>query len=184
MPHTFEPGRYRARVTRWGLTKAKTGTPQFALTFLPIGKINPHNPDSELLPCAEVERTIFRSITDKSAQWLLQDLEQHFGYTDKRFSPLDPEHAEAFDLSQKEFTAVLVHEDYRNADTGEVIKPNVERWNFPLGAGLNSDPMNPTEIRQLDTLFGSAKPKKNGRKRQPASPTDPTTTVTGKDVPI
>lgn len=100
MAHTFEPGRYLARVTRWGLVKAKTDTPQFALTFLPLGRISPQNPDGDLLPCAGVERTIFRSITEKTAQWLLQDLKTLFEYPHDRFGALDPEADNAFEVAR------------------------------------------------------------------------------------
>lgn len=184
MGQQFEPGQYRARVTRWTLIKAKTGTPQFALSFMPLGKINVHNPDGDLLPCPEVERTIFRPITDKTADWVLQDLEQLFGYADKRFSPLDPESPDAFDFGSKEFTAVLTFEDRMNPDTGEITKANAEKWKFVAGQGqLSGDPLSATEIRQLDTLFGAAKPKKNGKKPK-TPPAAPLPVPVGQDIPI
>src|SRR2546422_872567 len=58
MVTTFEPGQYVGRVTRWALVKAKNEnkTPQFALTFVPLGRVNLQNPDGDLLPCPEAER--------------------------------------------------------------------------------------------------------------------------------
>src|SRR5437879_1358987 len=105
MTATFEPGQYRGRVTRWALVKAKNEkkTPQFALSFLPLGRINPQDPDGALETCADAERTIFRSITEKTAQWLLQDLKTLFEYPHEKFTPLDPDGQEAFDFSNKEF---------------------------------------------------------------------------------
>lgn len=170
MGQTFEPGQYRGRVTRWGLVKAGTGTAQFALTFLPLGSLNAQNPDADLLPCAALERTIFRAITEKTAQWLLQDLKTLFEYPFDRFGPLDPDSEEAFDFHDCEFTASLAYEEYDGKTR--------ERWNFAGGhAQVSGDPMSPAEIRKLDTLFGAAKPKRNSRKQpptpQPESGTSP-----------
>src|SRR5687767_6212708 len=76
MVTTFEPGQYIGKVTRWAMIRAKSEakTPQFALTFLPLGRIDPQNAEGELLACPEVERTIFRPITENTADWLLRDL--------------------------------------------------------------------------------------------------------------
>lgn len=162
MSQTFDPGRYLARVTRWGLVKAKTDTPQFAVTFLPLGKLNPQNPDGDLLPCPVVERTIFRSITEKTAPWLVSDLKTLFEYPHERFGPLDPEADDAYDFTDREFTASLAYEEYEGKTR--------EKWNFAGSAQATGDPMTPAEVRKLDTLFGAGKPKRNGRKKHPAAP--------------
>ena len=161
MSLTFEPGQYRGRVTRWALVKAKNEkkTPQFALSFLPLGRINPYTPEGPLDPCPELERTIFRSITEKTASWLLQDLKTLFGYPHEKFSPLEPDSTDAFDFADKEFTAYLSFEDYDGKTR--------ERWNFSTGAPFTGDPLTAGEIRKLDTLFGIAKPK-GARKKVPA----------------
>jgi hypothetical protein len=169
MVTAFEPGQYVGKVTHWALVKAKNEnkTPQFAITFLPMGRISPQNPDGDLLPCPEVERTLFRPITEKTAGWLLRDLKQFFEYPHESFVPLDPDGSDPFDFRDKEFPAVLSYEDYEGKTR--------ERWNF--AGGLNfGDPMSQAEVRKLDALYGVAKPKRNGKKEKEkeASPTTPT----------
>ncbi len=179
MSQTFEPGRYLGRVTRWGLVKAGTGTPQFALTFTPLGRINPQNPDGDLLPCADLERTIFRSITRATAEWLLHDLKTLFEYPHDRFGPLDPEADDAFDFRDREFTAVLTYEEYDGKTR--------EKWNFASSGQLSGDPLTVADVRKLDTLFGAGKPKRNGRKaRATVATTEPlasTATTADTDAP-
>lgn len=154
---TFEPGQYRARVTRWALVKSKEKkTPQFALTFILLGRVSPHLAEGELEACPEVERTIFRPITEKTASWLLQDLKTLFEYPHERFTPLDPESADAFSFADKEIPVVLGFEEYEGKTR--------EKWNFATGLQLG-EPLTAGEARKLDTLFGAALPKKNGRKR-------------------
>ena len=163
---TFEPGQYVGKVTRWQLVKAKNEnkTPQFAITFLPLGRVNPQNPEADLLPCPEVERTVFRPITDKTAGWLLRDLKQLFEYPHESFVPLDPDGAEPFDFKDKEFPAVLTYEPFDGKAK--------ERWNFAAGLNLG-EPMSQAEVRKLDALFGAAKPKRNGKKANETSATPP-----------
>lgn len=182
MSFFLEPGYYRARASRWALIKAKTGTPQFAMTFVVLGKLNMQQADGELLACPGVERTLFRSLTERTAPWLLQDLQLLFGYTENRLSPLDPEQADAFDFAGKEFTAVLDYEDRCNPDTGEVLKSGVEKWKFATGQ-LPGDTLTSAEMKQLDALFGAAKPKRGARKRQPEPVLDDVEIVPSEPVP-
>jgi hypothetical protein len=159
MKSTFDPGTYRCRVTRWMLMKAKTGTPQFALSFTPLGKFNAQNAnDDRLEACPDFERTIFRPITEKTAQWLLQDLKTLFEYPHDQFLQLDPESPDAFDLTDREFTAILQYEEYDGKTR--------ERWNFATGQPMLGDPMTPSEVRKLDVLFGSAKPRRRSKKEE------------------
>jgi hypothetical protein len=162
MATTFEPGQYVGKVIRWALVKAKNEnkTPQFAITFLPLGRVDPQNPEGDLLPCHEVERTVFRPITDKTAGWLLRDLKLFFEYQQDSFTPLDPDGSDPFDFKDKEFPAVLTYEDYEGKTR--------ERWNFAGGLNIG-EPMSQAEVRKLDALFGVAKPKRNGRKEKETS---------------
>jgi hypothetical protein len=166
MVTTFEPGQYLGKVTRWALVKAKNEnkTPQLALTFLPLGRFDPQRTDGELLPCPELERTVFRPITDNTAGWLLRDLKQFFEYPHESFVPLDPDGPEAFDFRDKEFPTILTYEEYEGKTR--------ERWNFAGGLNMG-DPMSQAEVRKLDTLVGAAKPKRNGKKEKETPTTAP-----------
>lgn len=163
MVTTFEPGEYVGKVTRWALVKAKNDnkTPQFALTFLPLGRVDPQNPEGDLLPCPEVERTVFRPITGNTASWLLRDLKQFFEYPHESFVPLDPDGPDPFDFRDKEFPTILAYEEYDGKTR--------EKWNFAGGLNLG-EPMSQTEVRKLDALFGAAKPKRNGKKDKETPP--------------
>ena len=166
MVTTFEPGQYVGTVTRWALVKAKNEnkTPQFALTFVPLGRLNPQNPDADLLPCPVMERTLFRAITGNTAGWLLRDLKHFFEYAHESFVPLDPDGPEPFDFRDKEFLSVLTYEDYEGKSR--------EKWNFASGLNLG-EPMSQAEVRKLDALFGLAKPKRNGKKEETPKTTPP-----------
>jgi hypothetical protein len=162
MTTTLDPGQYVGRVARWALVKAKNEnkTPQFAITFFLLGRINPQNPDGDLLACPEVERTVFRPITENTAGWLLRDLKQFFEYPHESFGPLDPDGPEPFDFANKDFPTTLSYEEYEGKTR--------EKWNF--AGGLNvGEPMSQAEVRKLDALFGIAKPKRNGKKEKEAA---------------
>jgi hypothetical protein len=160
MPTTFEPGQYIGKVLRWAMVKAKNEkqTPQFAVTFVPLGRVNPQNLDGDLLPCPDLERTIFRSITGKTAQWLLRDVKELFEYPHGSFGPLDPESDGAFDFHDKEFPAVLTFEEYDGKTR--------EKWNFATSLNVG-EPLTASEIKKLDVLYGIASPKRDGRKPKP-----------------
>jgi hypothetical protein len=178
MKPSFEPGHYRCRVTRWALTKAKTGTPQFALSFVPLGKLNAQNPeDDHLEACPDFERTIFRPITEKTAQWLLADLKTLFEYPYEQLTPLDPESPAAIDLTDREFTAILVYEEYDGRTR--------ERWSFATGQANLGEPLTPPEVRKLDVLFGSAKPRRRSKKEdgRPAAAAEPPAVPAGAEAP-
>lgn len=166
MSTTFETGSYQARVTRWQLTKAKNEkkTPQLAISFTPLGRIDPDNPQGSLLECPDTERTVFRSITEKTAKRLLADLKDTFEYPYDTFSSLDPENPEGFDLHDREFVATLAYEAFDGQDR--------EKWNFGSG-GYTGEPLTTAEIRRLDTLYGAGKPKRP--RKQAAESTPPST---------
>jgi hypothetical protein len=181
MPTTFEPGQYIGKVLRWAMVKAKNEkqTPQFAVTFLPTGRVNPQNPDADLLPCPDLERTIFRAITGKTAQWVLRDLRELFEYPHGGFGPLDPEADGAFDFHDKEFPAVLTFEEYDGKTR--------EKWNFATSLNVG-EPLTTADIKKLDTLYGIASPKRDGRKPkpkpQPPAATEAATPAVAEPVPI
>ncbi|MCI0331936.1 MAG: hypothetical protein L0228_01765 [Planctomycetes bacterium] len=163
MSQTFEPGTYLGKVKSWSVVKAKTGTPQLALTFQPLGRFVPHSPEADLIECPDLERTIFRAITEKTARRLLADLHLLFEYPHEWFTPLDPESEGAFDFTDREFPAVLTYEEYDGKER--------EKWNFAAGSGLYGEPLTQAELRKLDLMYGTAKPKRAARKQasEPAS---------------
>lgn len=156
MSTKFYTGEYLARVTGWGMTKARTGTPQFMMKFEPVGKINPNEPDGALLPCPNYERTIFRAITKNTADWVADDLEW-LGYDKPSFRFLDPDVEGAHNFMDQEIRVRCDHEEYEGVTR--------EKWSFARQGSIEHTPLESSDVRQLDSLFG-----KKLKERSKASP--------------
>lgn len=142
----FQPGRYWARITDQQLGYNNKGNKQLVLRFELIGRINPSDPEGELLPCDQFERTIFRVINENTLVYVLDDLEI-LGFDGESWAQLDLSHAEACDLRGQELAVSCTHEQYAgNA---------VERWGIsrePTRPEIK--PLEPKAQRELDNLFG------------------------------
>lgn len=143
----FEAGSYMGRITKWGLSAAKTGTPQFFATFVPLGRIDPAKPsDTEnLIACPDWERTVFRAITENTIDFVARDLAA-LGYTRDTFDQLDPEHADAHSFADMEIRVVCKHESYQGKEK--------ERWDFAFGDGFTPKAMESGGMKKLNALFG------------------------------
>lgn len=143
----YEPGTYRGTITNWGLTKAKTGTPQFFVTFDILGKVDQSAPDAQLISCQAGERTIFRAITDKTIEWITGDLEQ-LGYPFDSFDQLERQHAAAHDFAGIEIPVRCEPHVYEGKAS--------ESWSFAWGGGgkFEATPPNKSEVSKLNALFG------------------------------
>src|SRR5688572_29622211 len=108
---SYEPGRYWAKITRQAMGQASTGNPQFVLSFLVVGKVDPTKPDGELIACPQYERSIFRTITEKTVDYLIEDLKT-LEYDKPSFKFLDPETEGYQDFTGKELEVFCRHETY------------------------------------------------------------------------
>ena len=143
---TFDKGMYRVKVTRWGLTKARTGNTQFVISFKPIGFIDPSYPQGEYGPCSDHERSIFCVITDKTIDRVVSDL-RHLGYEQDNFDGLNPLDPAAHNFEGLEFDAECFFENYQGQQK--------EKWQFGWGGGgMEIKPLESNEIKKLNALFG------------------------------
>ena len=151
----YEPGRYWGKITRQKLGQASTGTPQLVLSFTVLGKVDPADPDGNLLPVMQqYERTIFRSITEKTIEWVGQDLET-LGFTGGSYRQFDEDDPECCDLRGNELAFSCNHEAHYK--TGEPC----EKWSIASdGSGLEVKPLDDQAIRKLDAMFGKQLKKK------------------------
>jgi hypothetical protein len=154
----FDEGRYWVKVLSQALGKSKKkGTPEFALRVLVMGRVNPEQPDGDLLPCNKAERTIYLYITEGTAEYVIRDLER-IGFDKPSFKFLDPNNEHFHDFAGSEFEAFCDHEEYEG-------KQN-EKWRFAKPRGQSDvAPLEASEVRKLDSLFGkqlSKVGKKNG----------------------
>ena len=143
----FEQGTYLGRINKWGLSAAKTGTPQFFVTFTPLGRVDPSKPDDteNLIACEDWERTIFRAITENTIDFVVRDLKA-LGYSKDTFDQLDPEHKDAHSFADMEIRVTCKHEEYQGK--------NKERWDFAFGDGFKPKEMEAGGVKKLNALFG------------------------------
>jgi hypothetical protein len=192
----YQPGRYRCEILDQALSEAKTGTPQLVLKIKVLELENGSPLD------AQYEREIYRSITENTMPYFLQDLKT-LGYTRDSFRYLDPNVPNYHNFAGQEMIARCTHEE----GSGGMR----ERWNVALMGGGGTGkleverPLDSAAIRKLDNLFGKqlrselgggksqavAAPKAQPRRATPISeppPHAPTTEIAGgvdlDDVPF
>jgi hypothetical protein len=167
MSTTYEGGAaYWGRVTKQAMGKTSNGNPQLVVSFAIMGKINPADPEGELLPCPDGERTMYRPITEKTAEYVWEDIEalcaaKSIDVPDA-MRRLDPERADfSCDFAGAELAWFCKHEPYN----GKLH----EKWQISRKTGASAgDPLDDKEMRQLDALFG--KRLKDAKKPAQASP--------------
>lgn len=172
----FDEGTYQAKITTWGLSKAKTGTNQFFICFKPTGQIVEDGDGRGIIPCSDHERTIFRPITENTINYVIDDLQQ-LGYNRDGFQYLDPAAQNAHNFAGQDIEVVCAHESYQGKDK--------ERWSFGWAGGgsLQLKPLENDDVRKLNALFGkrlmsaktAAASKANGAtpNQAPARPASP-----------
>jgi len=156
----YNSGRYWGRIVRQSLGQSKEKkTPQFCIHFQILGQVDLADPDGNLIPCQGYERTVFRYITEKTVDYLIEDLQRlgiELPHASWRY--LDPDQQGFVDLSGKECEFYCEHEEYEG-------KPK-EKWGLSRGGGqLTIEKMDEKAIKTLDNLFGKklkelAKPKR------------------------
>lgn len=168
----YAPGNYWCQVTNQALGQTSKGDPQFVLSFAVLGKVNPSDPDGELLSCGEsYERTIYRTITEKTIDWLIEDVKHLSGRGEKDpsilsdgFQFLDPGTPGFLDLRGVEFGAYCQHDTYEGKTR--------EKWNVSTGKPP-VEALDDQGVRKLNALFGKQlKTLSTGAKKPPQSKAD------------
>lgn len=181
MPGPFyAAGRYACKVTDQALGEAGTGNPQFVLRFLVLGLVDPADPSKYLPATQQFERTHYRVITDKTVQYLLEDLKL-LGFKGESFKALDPNNDGFHDFRGLDIDMWCGHENDREG------KPR-EKWSVARqGSKFEVKPLEPKKVRDLDNLFGkqlkamkSAEPIRTA----PANAAPPSMEISDDDVPF
>lgn len=134
-------GTYKARIVRWGLSKASTGSDQFWLEI----EVFARREGEELEPVQPSSETIYRTIAkDEQAGWLLSDLRE-IGYTQVSFTPLSPNTPEAFDFSNVEIWVRCRQENYQGREKS--------KWEWIREP---RSPLAANQLAALDEKFKSA----------------------------
>jgi len=143
----FSQGRYKATVTHQKLGESRNGTPQFVLSFRPIGKYDLERPGEELLPCEDWERSAFFYFSSRAVDISLEQLHE-IGFRGTSFFELDPETPGFCDFGGLTIDVICEHEAYQ----GETK----ERWRLARtgGGGLEVKKLDDRQTRKLDALFG------------------------------
>jgi len=174
MPTTFEQGRYWGKITRQHLGQTSTGNAQLVLSFQVVGKLDPHNPKGELLACPQYERRKFRVITDKTLEYVTQDLDA-LGWYGNKWSQFEETDKECVDVRGKELAFSCKHEPKQIKDeaTGKYVATSEMREVWSIAQAGSGPPVKPLDAKtssKLDAMFGKAL---KGRKPQEPKPQKP-----------
>lgn len=149
----YEQGNYWCKITNQQLGESKEKkTPQWVLTFDVVGKINPADPEGELIGCDQYERSIFRVITDKTVDYLIEDVKRLCERAGIKpvllgFEYLDPKTPGFLDFKDVEFEAYCKHDTYEGKTR--------EQWGISRGSkGLEVTPLDDNGVRNLNAMFG------------------------------
>lgn len=152
----FSEGRYVATIENHSIGQAKTGNYQLIINIKIEGKIDPNNPEGDLLAVTQKQRTMYLTITDNTKERRMQEL-LSIGYTGTSWAQFDK------NASGDQFASLI------GKSIEVVCSANVhngkesERWEFPSTGGGTNEGINTTEARKLDTLLGDVwKSKKPG----------------------
>jgi len=168
MPAAYysDGGRYKCTVNGQAMSESsEKGTPCFVLSFVVNTYIDANGNEEDLDSVEQKERSIYLYITDKTIDFLLDDLE-HLGFTGRSFSQLDPEKKDHQSFIGDVIQCRCKHEEYEGEQK--------ERWSLDRGRVIA--PLDGGKLQKLDTMFGqelanrfgAAAPKKKAPKKKPA----------------
>lgn len=172
----YNPGNYIGEVVQQALTKASTGTPQFALRVKILG--TPGDGESYEPIRDQYERTIWMALTPKTIPFVTDALE-HLGYKHSSMGPLDPAHPQHQSFTGQQ---VELYCSWENDQQGN----SREKWRISTRiAGMKITPLESKEIRELDALFGkSIRPAASSEPAAKPQTTSDATMITDEDIPF
>jgi hypothetical protein len=148
----YEIGKYEVQITSQGFQKASTGTLQFVLQFDVMGKVDPRDPQT-LLSVAPGSRKYFKAITEKTVDWLIEDLKVLGVEGITSWAQLDPTIApdNFIDLAGKVCDMMC---GSRNGNDGK----SYEDWSIARegGAAKPIENADSKDVKALDRLFGKS----------------------------
>ena len=150
----YEEGNYVALVTDQALGKASTGTKQFVLKFKVLGTVDVDNPEEYMPAQNQYERSMYRSLTDKTIKYVSEDLER-LGFSGSSFGQLSLDHPQPQSFVGNQINVYCEHKPHYQ--TGE---PQ-ERWGLARSVEANpiqGERLENKELRELDSLFGAYLP--------------------------
>lgn len=179
-PH-YAKGRYVCEILNQALGKAGTGTPQLAIQFKVLGTPDPKDSTSYTIDAHQYERTMFKSITEKTIQYVIEDLKT-LGVSIQSLRQLDPSTPGFVDLRGKVTDFFCNHEAGQDGGMRE-------KWGVARAASeFKVEALDPAKMRELDNLFGkhlkeAFKPVAQARPPQPVA-VSAGATITDDDIPF
>ncbi len=142
----YSEGLYRVQFTKQALgVSSQKGTPQFVLAFNVLGR---YDQNGNVHQVQQYERAFYRPITEKTVEYLLQDLDNLGMVGITSFKQLDPSHPNP---------ALITGEGdmWCGSEEGQDGKPR-ERWSVPRAGGVEVKQLPASEASKLDNMFGAA----------------------------
>jgi hypothetical protein len=144
----YSVGRYWGKITQQALGESKEKkTPFFAIRFIVTGKVDPADPQGDLIACEQYERTLNMYLTEGTIEFVTRDLEK-LGFQGDSFKYLDPSTPGFHDFTGVEGAFYCSHEEYEGKAR--------EKWSLAKEGGtkLEVEPLESKQVRALDNLFG------------------------------
>lgn len=155
----YPQGVYVGRVVRQELgASTQKGTPQFVVTFQIVDALDQFGASCGLQ--TSYERSVYLYLTEKAMDIALGALKV-LGFNKTSLKYLDPDEAGFVDFTDKEVELYCKHEEWEG-------EPR-ERWsiNTPREP-RESKPVDKSDLRKLDALFGKALKAQAAPESQPA----------------
>ncbi len=146
VPH-YAKGKYVGKILNQALGKAKTGTPQLVIQIRVLGTPDPQDPGSYKADPHQYERTIYRAITEKTIQYVIEDLKS-LGVAIQSLKQLDPSTPGFIDMRGMDADFYCNHEPGQDGGVRE-------KWGVAMQASeFSVEALEPAKMRELDNLFG------------------------------
>lgn len=165
----YSQGPYLAEIIDQGLSQSGTGNPQIFLRIrvLESTDVNP-------ITVEQYERTIYWTLTEKTIEFTLDKLAQ-LGFKGTSFRQIDPLHQGHHSFIGQQIDAYCKVETYQGKER--------EKWDLSFGGGGAPEPLDDSETRKLDALFGRKLKEKCGSGGSAAPPREAVAAMQTDDVP-
>jgi len=189
----YEPGVYWIEIVDHRIVESRKKIPQMMIAFRVLSRVNTSDPEGSAFTCDQYERSMWKSITDKTIDWLKQDvqylLEQ--GGLDDSFDRMDRLDSQTPGCLQ--FIGIKCQARC-NSNTFE--GKTTDKWGLGYepegGKKLDINLLDNAGVRKLDALFGkqlksnsapkSAPPPADQNQQNPATEIGPQSSYTAADV--